>query len=109
MPSKNRSNIKTVFVLLRPQTLPFVTKAAESAGVSSSSFARSAIVAAAEKELGKKAPEAEAFSAGGRMGLISQAAAKAGLTVAQLKNKLATEALGGKWTAPAPSKKRSKK
>lgn len=105
---KNRENIDPMYVLLRPATKEFVTKAAEHAKTSASEFARDVVIKAAEKELGKKAPEVDAFAKGGAPGLISQAAAKAGLTVAQLKNKLATEALGGTWSAPKNGKKGKK-
>jgi hypothetical protein len=106
---KNRDNIVPLYVLVRPATAAFVTRAAKHAGVSVSEMARDAVVGAAAKVLKSDPPKVEAFSKGGHPGLISQAASKAGLTVAQLKNKLATEALGGKWAAPKKPAKKAKK
>lgn len=98
--TKEAGDRKTLFIIFRPASLPFISKAAEGAGVARSVFIRNAVLAAAEKQNGKKAPEAAEFSAGGRTSLVSTEAKRLGLTVAQLKTKLATEALGGKWTKP---------
>lgn len=105
-----------IFLAFRPETLAFVEKAAKQAEISRAEFNRRAVIAAAEKTLGKKAPEVQPFSAGRGLGLIGQAAQKAGLSVQQLKSKLAIEALGGVWTAPAkgtepkaPKAKKAKK
>lgn len=112
---RKKENIVTLFNSFRPATIPFLDKAAEKAGVRRAKFIRDAAIAAAERGLGKKAPEVEEFvTGGGNAGLFSAAAEKQGLTVEQLKSKLATEALGGTWVPRTAAKavkatKRAKK
>lgn len=107
---RNKDNITTLFNSFRPATIPFLDKAAEKAGVPRAQFIRDAAIKAAEKTNGKSAPEVAPFvQGGGHAGLFTAAAEKAGLTVEQLKSKLATEALGQKWTPRAGGKRKGKK
>jgi len=93
-----------VTVSFRPTQVEFLERAAKAAGKVRTVFLRATMLAAAAKQLGEDAPEAEPFDLGAQSD-ISRAAKQAGMPVRQFVREMASKALEQGLTASAPAGK----